>query len=634
MVSRRAILIGLVMCIIIGIGEAFFYIGAGVAPLAADYSTGWAIFLFFFLVFGINLILKKVSRVYIKPAELITVYIMMLVGCAIPSWGLTMKLIGILAGITYYGNPVNNWVKTISPYLPRYLFPQDKQAISYFYEGLPKGEKLPWSVWIGPLSHWFLFILVFFFMNICIIVMLRKQWVERERLTYPLVELPKVMVKDTTSFYESKLMWIGFLVPFILFSLSFIHLIFPLFPLNLRSIQYRNIPIFSRAGNLGWGIYLEVIGLAFLMPLDVSLSVWLFAFLFTMENGFLNRVGYFTGSTPLFAEPAHPVVAYQSFGALLVLSISCLYYGRDHLKRIFLKAIGKGDIDEEDEILPSGVLWWGFSLSFIFVVWYLKKIGLGLLPSIFFVIVTILIFLGLTRIIAQTGLAYHKSPLSPQDPTIYFLGSKFINRSGFITLGLTWPFATDLRTIMMASTANGLKLATEFKINSRRLFLAIFLAIVITLITSFWSTLYFSYKYGAINCHHDWLLCGNPQYCWKWVNNLIKYPPKFGKTEFGFTILGGVIMAFLIFVKSRFLWWPISPIGFTLGIPHPVFYTWTSVFIAWLIKFLIMKYGGVKTYQQVKKFFLGLILGSFVTTGILNLIGALIKQQGVWFIYG
>ena len=32
---------------------------------------------------------------------------MMIVACAIPSWGFTMNLIGLLGGIFYYATPVN-----------------------------------------------------------------------------------------------------------------------------------------------------------------------------------------------------------------------------------------------------------------------------------------------------------------------------------------------------------------------------------------------------------------------------------------------------------------------------------------------------------------------------------------------
>jgi hypothetical protein len=84
-------------------------------------------------------------------------------------------------------------------------------------------------------------------------------------------------------------------------------------------------------------------------------------------------------------------------------------------------------------------------------------------------------------------------------------------------------------------------------------------------------------------------------------------------------------MYILIFLKNRFLWWPLSPIGFALGLPLPVICNWFSVFTAWVIKSLVLKYGGVNLYYRMKNFFLGMVLGAFFTGGIWNIIGYIVK---------
>ena len=63
-------------------------------------------------------------------------------------------------------------------------------------------------------------------------------------------------------------------------------------------------------------------------------------------------------------------------------------------------------------------------------------------------------------------------------------------------------------------------------------------------------------------------------------------------------------------MRYTFLWWPLHPLGLPFSIPG-----WTSVMLAWIVKSLILKYGGVKLFQKLKPLFLGLILGQFLSAG-------------------
>ncbi|MCM8767560.1 MAG: hypothetical protein NC921_02100, partial [Candidatus Omnitrophica bacterium] len=101
-----------------------------------------------------------------------------------------------------------------------------------------------------------------------------------------------------------------------------------------------------------------------------------------------------------------------------------------------------------------------------------------------------------------------------------------------------------------------------------------------------------------------------------YIINIIKEPITFGKKQFLFSVIGAFLMFLLLLARSRIPGWPLSPIGLAIGIPHPVFHTWFSVFIAWVIKTVILKYGGNKVYSESKIFFLGMICGSFVTAGL------------------
>ena len=195
-ITFRAIVIGALLCFCIAVGEPIGVLLVHGSPMCPDFSTGGAIFLFFILVFVINILLGRINKkLSLTTAELITVYIMMIVACAIPSWGLIMNLLYFLGGIIYYATPENKWEQLIHPHLKSYLIPQNKEAIRQFFEGLGKGESIPWQAWLEPLLWWFAFILVVYFVMICIATIFRKQWVEKERLLFPLTQLPLQMAQ-------------------------------------------------------------------------------------------------------------------------------------------------------------------------------------------------------------------------------------------------------------------------------------------------------------------------------------------------------------------------------------------------------------------------------------------------------
>ena len=67
----------------------------------------------------------------------------------------------------------------------------------------------------------------------------------------------------------------------------------------------------------------------------------------------------------------------------------------------------------------------------------------------------------------------------------------------------------------------------------------------------------------------------------------------------------------------------LHPIGFVLGVsPAEMVYIWVPVFISWLLKLTILKYGRLKTYRKAIPFFVGLILGDYTMGGIWSIVNA------------
>jgi len=62
-------------------------------------------------------------------------------------------------------------------------------------------------------------------------------------------------------------------------------------------------------------------------------------------------------------------------------------------------------------------------------------------------------------------------------------------------------------------------------------------------------------------------------------------------------------------LRARLAWFPLHPVGCLIVLGFPSHILWVSVFIGWLCKVLITRYGGVATMRQTMPVFLGLVLG-------------------------
>ena len=121
--------------------------------------------------------------------------------------------------------------------------------------------------------------------------------------------------------------------------------------------------------------------------------------------------------------------------------------------------------------------------------------------------------------------------------------------------------------------------------------------------------------YGGINLHIFWFIFV-PQKAFTYIAPKFATPEFANLTGWAFTGLGGGLMAIFTFLRYRFVWWPIHPLGFATGTFFIMNWVWFSVFIAWLLKTVILKYGAPASFRQTRPFFLGLILGHTTIAGL------------------
>jgi len=595
----RGLLIGAVFSFIICFVDPIRVMVTKGASMTSDYSIG-AAFFYFFVIVIINSVIGKISRKnFLGSEELIIIFGMMAVSCAIPTWGFALNLIPLLPGVYYYADP--SWQESFIPYINKVITVSDKNAVEWFFEGLPKGCAIPWDKWIFPLTLWFILIFSVYLLSILVIYFLSNRWIEKERLLYPLTIPPAELAKKENSFppvMKDKLFYTGILIPFTILSIYCLSIYFPSMPPLLLSRTYS---IFRGTTGINIRIVFEVIGFIYFVSLDVSFSLWFFFLLLTTQKGIFNMIG-FGKVTPEPWAFTGIEAGYECMDAMFMMVFIMLWQERHYLKSIFS--------DRQNRVYTVISI-----ICFFIIVLWLDLAGLKFIHSFIFTILAFLTFIGITRVVCQAGTPYARSGVVPGGMLINIFGTEKIGNTGITTLGFTSPWACDLRTLVMTSSATFFALGEKFKINFKRIIIASIIAVIIGVATSFFSIIRTAYRYGGINLG-GWQFTSYVPYTVRWVKEYILHPYRFGKYEFSFFTIGAVLYIIINFIRSRFIGFPLHPLGLTIAATIPIYFTWFSIFIGWLLKFLILRYGGQKLYRRLQPLFLGIIIGAFLTAGI------------------
>ncbi len=628
----RAVTVGVVGSLVVGVGTTYNIMVVHGSYMAIDFSTAAAIFIFFVLTFIVNAGIGRVNpRFALDGGELRAVYMMLVVACAIPTMGYSAQLLPIITAPFYFATPENSWAELIQPHIKPWLAPQSDLGIKYFYEGLPSWEaRIPWEIWIKPLLVWGSLAMALYLVMICMMVVLRRQWMEHERLVYPLAQLPIEMTAPSGGFglsplFKDRLMWLGFGIVFLIASLKGLHFYNPAVPhVELE----RGIPIFKNTQTLFFRLSFPMLGFCYLVNPAVAFSMWFFNLLSLLVRGVMAYFGYrMTENLGIYGSPS-PLFKHLGMGAMVVLVVASFWSARTHLKAVMRKAfLNKQAINDSDEILSYRAAVWGLLLGSLYMGLWLNASGIPAPMVIVLLFAVFVIFIGLTRIVVESGMAVAVASTIGSSFVISGFGAKRLGIAGITGMALTYVWSADVRIFVMASAANGLKVIDDGGQDKRRLFWAMLLAIVVCMVSSIWMLLWLSYTHGGVN-GNGWFYGGGARAPYDFIATLLMSPPDANWAGWWIQGVGGGITGLLMFLRAQFLWWPFHPIGFVIGPIWLMDRLWFTVLLAWLIKACILKYGGLRGYRRARPLFLGLILGQFTCNGFWILIDLLTGQKG------
>ena len=619
--TPKALLLGCLCTFFVAAGDSYgvFYLRGSYMTLGT--STVGALFLLFFLAGLINPLLKWVHpRAGLNRGELLLIYIMMVMASPLPVF-FAGRFIGTILTPFYFATPENDWHTLIQPHLADWLQPRDLAVMGPFYEGLEQGRSIPWADWLPIFLRWAPLVWALFLAMIAAMAILRKQWNDYERLTYPLVQVPMALAEQDAGgermapFFKNPVMWVGFAVPAVWGTLHGLHNYFPeTVPIatNVDPIHFI-LPIFDNLSELQFKFRFNILGFFYFLKTEIAFSLWFFNLFANALRTTFAVLGV-TSSEMLGGGHSiiDPILVHQSMGGMLVLFLFGLFAARKHLRAVWRKALwGEPKVDDSGEILSyrmAGLVLLGSSAV---VVAWLALAGLPVWIALAFLFAAAALFVGFTRLIAEGGLSDGSVPVGSAAIVVSAVGSSAIGAQGLVVLATTY-FWTTGRSFAMTSAANSLKLGEGLGGSKRPLFWTMLLAMAIGMASSMWVVMELGYSYGALNLK----IPGGQHGFYEYAAGLIRTPSAPHLGGWINTGIGAGAMLLLMLARWYYVWWPLHPLGYPIGPTVIMDHLWFDMFLAWLIKVAVLRYGGVALYRRTRPFFMGMIAGHIVPGGL------------------
>jgi len=109
---------------------------------------------------------------------------------------------------------------------------------------------------------------------------------------------------------------------------------------------------------------------------------------------------------------------------------------------------------------------------------------------------------------------------------------------------------------------------------------------------------------------------GLAEYPWDELVKKSREPFSVRWKPISFLGIGITLASIMMAIRYRNPRFPFHPIGFAVGPIIPVLDVILPIFLAWFVKSVTLRVGGIQAYRSVRPFFIGMILGHFVGAGI------------------
>lgn len=625
-ITLRALILGALT-----IAAVFYYLiaQAGHGSGAGSYVRSqfpMVAFIPFVLWLFLNLGLKRLwPSLALRQNELLVIFAMLWIVGALPQWGWSDYWIAILASPAYMATAENQWAELFLSYLPWHALPATSpRVIDAFWLGLPQGAPVPWDGWLGPLIQWLAASMAMVIFGFCLVVLFQRQWMEAEKLTFPLAQMPVDLTRGfdnsgVPDLFRNGSFWIGFALVFLPLLYNIGTYFSPGIPLLELYTKRYLLPLPQPFPALTLRVLPLVLALTYLCPLDILGSLILFNLLAVLKLGAVETTGFTVGYPPMSGGE---ILSLESYGAMIFIAGWSVYLARRHLQQVWqLVRWGRGD---RFEVRRYRLAVGGLILSACYVIGWGWSLGASLPLAAGAFVLMVTSFFVTIKLIAATGFPYlmphwpnakgasfvleliGSSQLSPQNLVAFKM---FTSNAFFGNIRLpAWPALPHIMRIFPLSG---------------RVVALVLVAFAVGFLVSAWVSLGIAYEEGgfvyltlAFNVYDQ-------------IAHLLHNPRSAEVGRWLVWFFGFSQASVLALLRARFHWFSLHPIGLAFQNTSGTSIYWFSLFLVWSAKLLLLRYGGVQAYRKGKPLFYGLGIGYVVGVVLSGVVDAIwFPQQG------
>ncbi len=609
-IAKRAVFIGAVLIIANSYWIAYvemIWHTAHLTTVAMSVNVMFGILMITVLNLGVQ---RIVPRAALQQRDLLIVYAMLAVGSAFSGHDCIPRLMGLIPYAFRFATPENDWEALLFHHLPEWLVVKDPRVVHDFYEGevnfFTEGYL---QYWIVPILSWSAVIFLLMLIFLCLTSLIRKQWLENEKLAYPIIQIP-LEITAGRSIFKNRLLWFGFGIAAGINLLNGLQFFFPVLPeIPVRkydlNIYFTQKP-WSAMGSTPLRFHPYLLGFSFILPLDLAFSCTFFYFMKKGQLLFGSMAGVATfQGYPFFGE--------QGAGALLALLAMACWHARKHFASVLSQVFRPHRETSKTEALShrSAVITLGVSLLLLAI--FCVRGGMSVWAFAIFIAIYLMIVVGLTRMRAELGPPIHAiGYLTPQYMMISLLGTRRLRPGNLTMLSLlNWLSGASyasFRTHPMPEQLEAFKLAERTGIRNRTMFIVLVIASLVGILSSLILYPYAIYREGVAAGSEQIHAGGADTY--NFLSSWLVNPKPTDWLATSVLCLAFAANLGIMFLRSRFVWCPLHPAGYVIGVaPGTTDVIWFPLFLAMVTKWVILRHGGVNAYRRAVPFFIGLVLG-------------------------